>query len=358
MSNLDRLRKKIDETDQKLLELLSERGRAAQEIGKIKKSNGEVVHVPSREQEIYSRLSKLNRGPYSHESIRTIFREIISATRALEAPIKVSYLGPAATFTHMAAVHYFGSSAEFVKESGIQNVFAEVEKGHANYGVVPIENSTEGVISHTLDLFVDSELKICAEIVLRVRHHFLSFSEELSAVQKVYSHPHALAQCRNWILSHLPNVKLEEVESTAAAAERLSSEPLAAAIASEFAASRYGIPILEREIQDYNQNFTRFLVIGNDKPKKTGNDKTSVLFAAKDEVGVLHKILAPLAKAKINLTKIESRPVKKRAWEYVFFMDLDGHLEDKKITKALDSVKKRCSFFKILGSYPKSREIL
>ncbi len=355
MNEINRLRNEVDELDRQILRLISERGLKAQAIGKIKKANGISIHSPGREQSIYDRLVKLNKGPFSNDSILSVFREIISTTRALEAPIKVSYLGPEATFTHIAAARHFGTQAMMIPGGGIQSVFSDVEKKHADFGVVPIENSTEGVVSHTLDLFVDSPLKICSEVVLRIAHHLLSREGDVKKIKTVYSHPHALAQCRNWLAAHLPQVKLKEVESTSQAARKAASEKGTAAIASELAASHYGLPILEKEIQDHVQNYTRFLVIGYEGPDKTGRDKTSILLIAKDEPGILFHILEPLAKAKINLTKIESRPVKKRAWEYMFFADLDGHADDQPVAAVLDQVKNQCAFFKILGSYPKAR---
>ncbi len=355
MSSLENLRTTIDKLDRQLLKLLSERGEAAKAIGEIKKLKGEAILVPSREQFIYDQLARLNKGPYNNGAILSIFREIISATRALEAPLKISYLGPQATFTNMAAVKLFGSSAEFVAEKGIANVFAEVERDRSDYGVVPIENSTEGVVNHTLDLFVDSSVKICGEIVLRIDQHLLSRQDDLKKIKVVYSHSQALAQCRRWLAENLPHAKLKEVESTALAAKKAVTEKNSAAIASELAASFYGLRIVKREIQDLVRNYTRFLVVGRHEVKKTGKDKTSILFVAKDKPGILFKILAPLAKAKINLTKIESRPLKKKAWEYMFFVDLDGHHDDPKIARALAQLEDLCSLFKVLGSYPLSR---
>lgn len=358
MQELKHYRTKIDLIDNQILKLLGERGKAAKAIGKIKKEKGASIHSPGREQAIYARLSRQNNGPYKDDSVYSIFREIISATRALEAPLRVSYLGPEATFTHISAVKHFGSQATLIPESGIQNIFAEVEKGHSDFGVVPIENSTEGVVSHTLDLFLDSPLKICAEEILRVSHHLLSREENFKKIKKVYSHPQAIAQCRHWLFSHLPHVAIRELESTSQAARRASQERGSAAIASALASSHYGVPILQKEIQDQAQNYTRFMIIGNHQPEAaspqaTGNDKTSVLFIAKDRVGILYKILEPLARAKINLSKIESRPLKKRAWEYMFFVDLDGHIQTPKIARVLENLKEKCSFFKVLGSYPK-----
>ncbi|MDO8519630.1 MAG: prephenate dehydratase [Deltaproteobacteria bacterium] len=354
MKSLEALRKKIDDIDSQILTLLSERGKVAQLIGKIKKEGAAAVHVPSREKKVFDRVAKANQGPYKTESVIAIFREIISATRALEAPLKISYLGPAATFTHMAAVSHFGSSAEMVPTSGIQAIFDDVEKGHSDYGVVPIENTTEGVVSHTLDLFADFSLQVCAEVVVRVSHHLLSAEADLQKIKKVYSHPHALAQCRMWLSRNIPHAVLKETESTAAAAQKAAHEKGAAAIASSIASSVYGLPIAKKEIQDQPHNFTRFLVIGSHAAEPTGRDKTSILFTIRDEVGGLHKVLAPLAEAGVNLTKIESRPLKKKAWEYMFFVDLDGHVNDSTISSALDQVKKMCVVFKIIGSYPKS----
>lgn len=351
-------RKKIDALDQKILSLITQRGRVAQSIGRLKQKGEGVIYVPSREQKIFEQLAKQNKGPYQTESILSIFREIISATRSLESPLKVSYLGPVATFTHMAAVKHFGSSTQLIPASNIGIIFDEVERGYSDYGVVPIENSTEGVVSHTLDLFAGSQLRVCAEIVLKIYHHLLSVESDLKQIKTVYSHPHALAQCRRWLLAHLPKAKLKEVESTAMAAQKASEHRQTAAIASEVASGVYGIPIFKKKIQDQSQNFTRFLVIGNHDSQKTGRDKTSILFAIHDEVGSLHHILGTLARAGINLTKIESRPMKTKAWEYLFFVDVEGHYQEPAIKKAFDQIKKKCALFQILGSYPRSEVIV
>lgn len=355
-NKLEDYRKKIDAIDEKILDLLDQRGKAAQKIGQIKHSGGKAIHVPSREKKIYQRLTKLNKGPYKDESLVAIFREIISATRSLEAPLKVSFLGPEATFTHMAAEKYFGSSTQMNPASSITQIFMDVERGHADYGVVPIENSTEGVVNHTLDMFADSTLQVCAEVVMKIRHHLLSDETSLGQIQTVYSHPHALAQCRDWLSSHLPHVILKETESTAQAAKKVANTPQSAAIASEISSNVYKIPILEKSIQDQNQNFTRFLVLGQHMSRqKSGEDKTSILFTIKDESGGLYSMLGLLAKAKINLSKIESRPLKRRPWEYMFFLDLDGHIKDTRVSKVLNGLEKKCIMLKVLGSYPKSR---
>lgn len=346
-------RKRIDQLDQQILKLLSERGRQVVEIGKIKRSQGGSFHVPERETKLLDSLKKANQGPYSNEALETIYREILSASLALESPLKVAFLGPEATFTHLAGIKKFGLSAQFLAQPSIAKVFQEVSLGKANYGIVPIENSTEGVVSYTLDLFVEFPLRICGELKLPIVHNLLSQTKNLKEIRKVYSHPQALAQCRTWLDSHLPGVKTFEVASTAKAAEIAAKEKGAAAIASDYAASHYHLNIVVKNIEDLSSNFTRFVVIGKNDCGETGRDKTSVMFSAKDEIGVLHRLLSPLAKEKINLTKIESRPLKGRAWEYIFFIDMDGHRENPKVKRALAQMQKSCAFIKILGSYPK-----
>lgn len=355
---IKKIRAGIDAVDEKILKLITRRGDLAKKIGKIKKSRKAQVYVPSREKQIFDHLAKINPGPYGDAAIFAIFREIISATRALEVPTRVAFLGPEATFTHMASVRHFGHSATFLPQPDIAEVFAEVEKNHAEFGVVPVENTTEGVVNYTLDKFVESELKIVGEIVIPVAHHLLSAAAELGELETVYSHRQAFSQCRGWLAKHLQGVKLEEMDSTAQAAKFVTTRPRSAAIASEFAADLYGLNILARNIQDEIRNFTRFLVLGQDEAQASGNDKTSVVFVAKDRVGILYRLLKPLSDAKINLSKIESRPLKKRAWEYMFFVDMDGHVSESRIKKAMAGLKTECEFFKILGSYPKSTQRL
>jgi len=351
---IQNLRASIDEIDQDLLRLISQRGNKVARIGKIKKALRSQFYVPEREENILQRLKKLNRGPFSSDAIQTIFREILSASLALESPLKIAYFGPEATFTHLAGVKRFGLSARFLPLPSIEDVFREISLKKADFGVVPIENSTAGVVSFTLDLFVEHPLKICGEVMLPISHNLLSNDKTLKSIRKVYSHPHAFPQCRLWLESHLPGVKHVDVASTAKAALMAAREKGAGAIASDYAATLYGLKILARHIEDHPNNFTRFVVIGHQSCGKTGNDKTSVMFSTRDEVGVLYHLLGPLAKAKINLTKIESRPLKGRAWEYIFFVDMDGHQEDPRVKKALGAMAKKCSFLKVLGSYPKS----
>jgi chorismate mutase / prephenate dehydratase len=351
-TSLDKLRRQIDVIDDKILALLTERGRLAKEIGGIKAERGDKVFAGDREAEILTRLTEKNKGPLAAESVEDIFRTIFTTCRSLQKRVDVSFFGPEATFTHQAAIHHFGRHAQFTAVPSIKDVFFEVERRRADFGVVPIENSTEGVVNHTLDMFVESGLHIVAEREEPISHCLLSVSGKLSSVKKVYSHPQALAQCRKWLDSHLPGVSLHEASSTADAAVHATLDGSSAAIASELAAQIYHLKPVALRIEDTPDNATRFLVIGHDVPKPTGRDKTSVLFSVKDRVGALYEVLEPFRAAQISLTKIESRPTKKRAWEYLFFVDFVGHESDKKVQAALEDLGKRCKHLKILGSYP------
>lgn len=352
-----RLRRLIDQLDEQILSRLNERAKLVMRIGKLKEANLSDLHAPVREIEIYDRLSRLNKGPFPDEALRTVFREIISASLSLEGPLKVAYLGPKATFTHLACIRQFGSSAGYAPVNSIKEVFSEVERGRAEYGVVPIENSTEGVVNHTLDMFIDSPLKIVGEVMQEVSHHLMNKSGKIEEVRHLYSHPHAIAQCRIWLENHLPNIPMTEVYSTAKAAENCNDDPSAAAIASELAAQLYGLQIIKRRIEDNINNFTRFLVISRKGLERTGCDKTSIMFTIRDRVGALHDMLKPFAEYGLNLTKIESRPSKKKAWEYIFFVDLEGHRQDPKVKEALERLKEQCLFLKVLGSYPAADEM-
>jgi chorismate mutase/prephenate dehydratase len=271
---------------------------------------------------------------------------------ALEGPLKVAYLGPRATFTHLACIRKFGSSAQYLPLTSIKDVFNEVERGRADFGVVPIENSTEGVVNHTLDMFIDSNLQIYGEVLQEVSHHLLSKSDSMEGLKKIYSHPHAIAQCRQWLETNLPNVPVSEVHSTARAAEICTEDPSAAAIASELAAQIYGLKVLKARIEDNINNYTRFLILSSKSPERTGKDKTSVMLSVKDKVGALYDLLRPFASHGANLTKIESRPSRRKAWEYIFFIDIEGHMDEDRVKRALAEIKPRCLFLKILGSYP------
>jgi chorismate mutase/prephenate dehydratase len=350
--SLDALRKKIDHVDAKLVELLNERASLAQQIGQAKSLDGQEVYVPGREKEIFKRISTINGGPLPEKSIHSIYREILSASRSLEAPLTVAYFGPEATYTHMAARDRFGSSTNYVPMPSIPDVFQEVKQGRADYGVVPIENSTEGVVTHTLDMLVEADVKICSEIVLDVHHCLLSRSGKAEDIREVVSHPQALAQCRRWLTTNQPNAQVREAPSTAQAAQMAAKDVSLAAIASGLAKELYGLEVVARNIEDQANNITRFLVIGGRSPKPSGDDKTSIVLSVKDEVGILHRMLDPFARNKINLSKIESRPLKEKPWEYLFFLDLEGHIEEPRIQKAIKKLEKSCIFIKILGSYP------
>jgi len=354
MSLLD-LRNLIDSIDDRILELLNERARYVMEVGRLKHAESRDFHVPSREREIYERLTAANPGPFPNGAIRSVFREIISASLALEAPMRVAFLGPKATFSHLAAMQQFGLAAELVPQKSIPAVFEEVEKGRALYGVVPVENSTEGVISHTLDMFMESELKISAEVLLEVSHFLLSKTGRMEDVKKVYSHPQPLAQCRKWLEENLPHIPVVDVASTTLAAQIVSEDYSAAAIASEYAASVYDLKVVRERIEDQVNNFTRFLVIGKKIADAGSDDKTSLMFAVKDEPGILYRMLEPFASRGINLCKIESRPMKKKAWEYIFFLDLVGHISTPIVQEAVEDLKGYCQFVKLLGSYPRSK---
>ncbi len=358
MEKLKRLREKIDRIDEEILRLLNERASVVLEIAKVKSRENVNFYSPEREREILERLQTLNRGPFPNDALKVIFREILSASLALEEPLKVACLGPLATFTHLAAIRHFGSSAEFIPVKTIKDVFETVLEGKASYGVVPIENSNEGVISYTLDMFVDYDLKVAAEIMLEVNHNLLSRSGDIEKIKRIYSHPQAVAQCRGWLERNLPNIPIMDATSTAKAAEMASTDEEAAAIASDLAAKIYDLKIVERGIEDNKNNYTRFLVIAEEFPGPTGKDKTSLMLSIKDKPGALYQVLAPFKKHNINLTKIESRPSRRRAWEYIFFIDLEGHIEDKKVSKALSEVEKHCLFLKVLGSYPRGDEII
>jgi len=351
---LEELRRSIDEIDDRILDLLNERAATVVAVGRLKSRERLDFYSPSREREIYDRLSARNLGPFPSEALRSVFREIISASLALESPMKVAFLGPKATFTHMAAMQQFGLSAELTPQKSIPAVFEEVVKGRAQYGVVPVENSTEGMVSHTLDMFMESDLKIIAEILLEVSHDLLSRTGRLEDVKKVYSHPQAIAQCRKWLDDNLPNVPVVDVASTALAAQIVNEDYNAAAIASESAASLYDLKVVKKRIEDQVNNFTRFLVIGKKTAGKSGDDKTSLMFSVKDEPGILYRMLEPFAKRGINLSKIESRPLKKKAWEYIFFLDLIGHISDPGVEEAVRELRECCRFVKVLGSYPKN----
>jgi chorismate mutase/prephenate dehydratase len=352
--DLSDYRKEIDRIDDEILRLLNERSKSVIEIGKLKKQKDADanLHTPAREAAIIDRLMRQSQGPFPIEAIQSVYREIMSASLSLEGPQKVAYLGPRATFTHMACMQKFGSSAQYIPVNSIKDVFSEVERGRAHFGVVPIENTTEGVVNHTLDMFIDSNLLIYGEVLQEVSHHLLSKSGVVGEVKKIYSHPHAIAQCRHWLETNLPHVPVSEVASTARAAEICVDDPSAGAIASELAAQLYGLKVIRSRIEDNMNNFTRFLVLSQKPPERTGKDKTSLMLSVKDKVGALYDLLRPFASHGLNMTKIESRPSRRKAWEYIFFVDVEGHMEEERVKKAVEEIKGRCLFMKVLGSYP------
>lgn len=350
------LREEIDRIDDRMLELLNQRADLAIEIGRAKAKRNLEFYSSEREREIFERLAAKNSGPFPNEALRAVFREIMSASLSLEKPLKISFLGPRATFTHLACLQYFGRSTHFIPEKNIRSVFEGVERERVDYGVIPIENSTEGVIAHTLDLFMECEVRISKEIMIEISLDLLSRSERLADIRRVYSHPHAIAQCRKWLEDHLEGAEIIDVPSTAKAAEIVSTEPHSGAVASSYAAKLYDLNVLEKRIQDMPHNYTRFLVIGKKDEAPTGRDKTSLMFSLKDNVGALYNALRPFAEHGVNLTKIESRPHKGKAWDYIFFLDLEGHKSDAKLVAALDAFKEACSDLKLLGSYPQGRQ--
>jgi chorismate mutase / prephenate dehydratase len=346
------LRKEIDKIDSEIVRLINKRGKVTSRIGEIKKENTQPVYRPDRESQVYSKVTRENKGPLKNSCLKAVYREIMSGCLSLERPVKIAYLGPQLTFTHQAALKKFGSSLDYKPCDSISGVFDEVEKENADYGVVPIENSTEGAVNHTLDMFVESALTICSEVYLDIRQDLLAVSRDMGAIKKVYSHPNVFGQCRLWLEKNLPGAKLQEVASTAGAAKEASSHKHAACIASELAAGKYGLEIIARSIQDSSVNITRFLVIGRHTSGISGNDKTSILFSVQDTPGILYQMLGAFRKRNINLTKIESRPSKKGLWKYYFFVDMEGHSTTPGVRAALSDIGKKASFVKILGSYP------
>lgn len=352
---LSDLRKEIDELDSRIVELISKRGKASQAIGDIKKKKKQPVYSPDRESKVYERVVKKNKGPLQDNSIKSIYSEIMSACISLEEPLTIAYLGPELTFTNQAALKKFGSSVEYLSCDSISDVFRVVENGNAHYGVVPIENSSEGAVNHTLDMFVASPLSICSEIFLPIKHSLLAKKKDLKSIKRLYSKAEVFGQCRAWIEKNIPKAKLFDASSTSKAAEIVSKRTDSACIASDLAAKGHGLKVIAKAIEDSSINVTRFLVIGMEPAKVSGKDKTSVMFSVKDRPGVLHDMLSAFKTKGINLTKIESRPSKRGLWKYYFFVDLEGHAETPKIKKALKDLEKKCHFLKILGSYPRGK---
>ncbi len=355
--SLEQIRKKIDALDEKIIGLLNDRTELTLKIGQLKSEEHSEVYAPARESEIYRKIDELAKGPLPKDAIKAIYREVMSASLALEKPMSVAYLGPQASFTHLASLSKFGSSVKYVSCVSITEVFQEVNHKHVDYGVIPVENSIEGAVNHSLDMFIDSDLKICSEVLFEISHNLMAACQ-LSEIKRIYSNPQVFGQCRLWLERHLPKAELIETTSTTQAALRASQEDGSAAIASALAATIYNLSILEKAIEDLPHNVTRFLVIGRHISKPSKCDKTSILVSIKDKVGALYEMLEPIRKNKINMTKIESRPSKKKAWDYYFFIDLEGHVGEKEVKKTIQAMEHRVRFIKILGSYPSIRSNL
>ncbi len=353
---LAEIRQRIDALDEQIQTLISLRAEAAQEVARIKLKEDPDAHFyrPEREAQVLNRVMERNRGPLSDEVMARLFREIMSACLALEQPLNIAFLGPEGTFTQAAALKHFGHAVETTSLGSIPDVFREVESGNCHYGVVPVENSTEGVISHTLDRFMSSPLRICGEVTLRINHNLLALGDDPKAIEKVYSHQQSLAQCRGWLDRELPHAERIAVGSNAEAARLASEDPRAAAIASETAGEIYGLRVLAARIEDEPCNTTRFLVIGKQEVPPSGNDKTSLLLATRNEAGGLHRLLTPFAVHGISMSRIESRPSRRGVWDYVFFVDVEGHREDPELAAALEELMRESRMCQVLGSYPKS----
>ncbi|CAG0943170.1 chorismate mutase / prephenate dehydratase [Gammaproteobacteria bacterium] len=355
--DLGAIRARIDALDAELGERISERARLAQQVGVAKGRHGAVdFYRPEREAQVLRGVAARNRGPLSNEEMVRLFREIMSACLAQEEPLKVGYLGPEGTFSQSAVYKQFGHSVRALPLGTIDEVFHEVESGAADFGVVPVENSTEGTVNHTLDLFLGSPLKICGEVELRVRQHLLGTMPALEQVARVCAHPQSLAQCRAWLREYLPGVPTVEATSNAEGARRARDEAGTAAIAGDAAAEVYGLDKLVADIEDRPDNTTRFLVVGRKLFPPSGDDKTSLLLSSSkgEDAGALHRLLAPLAEHKVNMTRIESRPSRQRKWHYVFFVDVDGHAEERHVARALEQLRRQADLFRVLGSYPKA----
>jgi len=356
--DLAKIRDSIDSVDARIHELLNERARYAQLVGISKSSAGKAVdfYRPEREAEVLRKALKRNSGPLRDEEIARLFREIMSACLAQQEPLKVAFLGPEGTFTQAAVIKHFGSSVSALPLAAIDEVFHEVEGGIADFGVVPIENSTEGTVNHTLDMFLTSGLKICGEVELRIHHSLMARLTGMANIKRICAHPQALAQCRGWLDEQLPDIERVAVSSNAEGARRARDERGTAAIASRAAAEIYGLTLLASEIEDRPDNTTRFLVVGRKLLGRSGVDRTTLLLSASDtdDAGALFRLLQPFAEHGINMTRIESRPSRKRNWDYVFFVDIEGHVSDEPVAKALAALDGRASLFKVLGSYPRA----
>ena len=350
------LRDKIDALDQQIMQAISDRARCAQQVAEVKKGQGDLAYYkPEREAQVLRHIMEKNAGPLDNEEMARLFRQIMSACLALEQPIRVAFLGPEGTFTQEAALKHFGDSAISVPQSAIDEVFREVLAGACNYGVVPVENSTEGVISHTLDSFMDSSLKICGEVELRIHQHFMiGPNTNKDSVTRVYSHAQSLAQCRQWLNSNYPNIERVAVSSNAEAAKRVQGEWNSAAIAGDMACELYNLEKMREKIEDRPDNSTRFLIIGRESVPRSGDDRTSIVVSVHNKPGALHDLLEPFRRYNVDMTRLESRPSRNSKWSYVFFIDLIGHIEDQPVADVLEELSSSVAELKILGSYPRA----
>jgi len=354
-SDLSDLRKKIDSLDEQIQELITQRAIIAEQVAHTKQSSGnDVFYRAEREADVLRMVMERNKGPLSNEEMARLFREIMSACLALERVMRIAFLGPEGTFTQAAALKHFGHSVQTLPQATISDVFREVDAGIASYGVVPVENSTEGVINHTLDEFMSSSLSICGEVDLRIHHHLLSNANDIKKIKKIYSHRQSLAQCRKWIDLNMSGCELFDVNSNAEAARLASEEDNVAAIAGDAAGEIYHLGVLANNIEDEPDNTTRFLVIGSRETPPSGVDKTSLLIYTENKSGALYSILEPIARNGLSMTRIESRPSRKGMWNYVFFIDVDGHIEDESVNQALTELQQSANIIKVLGSYPRA----
>jgi chorismate mutase/prephenate dehydratase len=350
-AELERLRQAIDRVDETLLAGLSERAKLARAVGSLKVGQ---AYRPEREAQVLRRIKEINPGPLAGETVALLFREIMSACLALERPISVAYLGPRGTFSERATLKHFGLAAEAVPAASIDEVFRAVESGSADFGVVPVENSTEGAVGRSLDLMPQTPMKVCGEVVVRIHHHLMAKAapKDLGEIRRVFSHGQSLAQCHEWLNSNLPKAERVAVSSNAEAARRAAEEAGSAAVAGEMAAEHYGLSILASNIEDEPNNTTRFLILGDYQPRPSGKDKTSMILSARNRAGAVYEMLTPFATRGVSMTKFESRPSRVALWEYLFFVDIEGHRDDPNVAAALIDVEKIAGYLKVLGSYP------
>ncbi len=346
------LREQIDKIDSQILDLINQRLTLGKKVGAIKKEKGSQILDLSRERKVIENLFKINKGPANKDLLQYLFNVIITATREIQKPKTISFLGPKASYTHIASLNHFRHSGKFVEQTGLFDIFRDVEKKLSHFGVVPVENSIEGAVNHTLDLFTEFNLNICAEHYEPISHDLLSITGEARDVKTIYSHPQAIAQCKGWLKKKFPHVALLETSSTSKAALMASQNPDVAAIASQKAAHIYELLSVESKIEDYSGNVTRFLVIGKESPEKTGRDKTSIMFATSHVPGALFKALEPIEKAGLNMLKLESRPTRDQNWSYYFFLDIEGHIQDDRVSRTIEHIKQYSLSLKVLGSYP------